>query len=238
MKNSGNRRLPDLLATRLQRELPGVDAQRQFEAELNFGRHAGPPPHDARAAAVVVLLYPERSGPQLGTWKIILTQRPGNLPHHGGQICLPGGMVEQDESLRQAALRELEEELGVAESQVTVLGRLSPLYVWVSNFWVTPWVAWCEEEPLWRPSPDEVTALVALPLADLLDDRCLGRIQQRRRGLQFTAPCIESGGHRIWGATSMILGELKSLLLETEIAWDAEMPQAKNLILPGSSSCL
>jgi len=215
MKIISGKKLPKLLERRLQCELPGVAAQRQFEAELNFGRHAGPPPRDARQAAVVVLIYPEQDEPRRGEWKIILTQRPSSLPNHGGQICLPGGMIDPGESPQQAALREMEEELGVAAHDVTLLGELSPIYVWVSNFWVTPFVMWCETEPAWQPSVDEVEALIGLPLADLLDDNCLSELLHCRGNLEFASPCIESGGHKVWGATSMILGELKAILRES-----------------------
>src|SRR5262245_5387182 len=91
--------------------------------ELSYGRHRGPAPYTARAAAVVLLLF--RRG---GRWHIPLTERPATLAHHAGQISLPGGAVDAGESSNDAAIRELNEELGYDEP-IEVLGRLSDCYV-------------------------------------------------------------------------------------------------------------
>src|SRR5215510_12971597 len=101
--------LPDRLARRLRLPLPGPAAQRTMESELAYGRHLGPPRLDARPAAVVALLHliDDR-------WHMPLMVRPETLAHHAGQSSLPGGMVEPGETSEEAAIRELEEELGIA----------------------------------------------------------------------------------------------------------------------------
>ena len=200
--------LPSRLAGQLQGALPGRKAQARFEPELGFGRHFAPSP-DAREAAVVMLLY--RDG---GVWKLPLVLRPATLSSHGGQIGLPGGAIEPGELCQQAALRELHEELGIEPAEVELLGRPSPLFVFVSNFLVTPWLACHRGQPQFRPNADEVEEVLEVPLVHLLDPSQLGRYRREFRGLTFTAPSISFEDHCIWGATAMMLGELIVLLEE------------------------
>lgn len=201
--------LPRLLAQRLKQPLPGKLAQRQFEPELSFGRHYEPPPPDARRAAVVALLYPRH-----GQWHIPLTVRPQTMADHAGQVALPGGMIEPGEASHDAALRELHEELGVPAEGVEMIGRLSDIYVFVSNFSVTPWVAVRRETPQLVPDAREVAEVLDVPLAHLLDRANRGTHLHETRGLKFTAPHVQFCGHRIWGATCMMLAELTALVEE------------------------
>lgn len=200
--------LPAALAARLTvGRLPGREVQRRLEPGLCYGRHFGPPTHRARSAAVVALFYPTDEG-----WRLPLTVRPVTLRGHAGQISLPGGVVEPGESSEAAALRELEEELGVPRGEVRLLGRLSPLFVFVSEFLISPWVAAVEATPLFQPSPAEVGELLEVPLAHLLDPGSQGSHRRRQRGIEITAPHFLWGRHRIWGATAMILSELVAVV--------------------------
>lgn len=201
--------LPRLLAERLKGPLPGRDAQRRLEPELSYGRHYEPPPPDARRAAVMALLYP-----RLDQWQIPLTVRPHTMADHAGQVSFPGGMIEPGETSQQAALRELHEELGVPAEGIEILGRLSDIYVFVSNFSVTPWVAVLREPPRLVPHPREVAEVLEAPVAHFLDRANLGSHLHETRGLTFMAPHFQFGSHRIWGATSMMLAELVVLLEE------------------------
>lgn len=202
--------LPDVLAARLaEGSLPGREAQRRLEPGLCYGRHFGPPTHRARSAAVMTLLYPTDEG-----WHLPLTVRPTTLRGHAGQISLPGGVVEPGEASGTAALRELEEELGVPGGEVRLLGQLSPLYVFVSEFQISPWVAAVAARPHFQPSPAEVGELLQVPLAHLLDPASLGSHRRRQRGIELTAPHFLWGRHRIWGATAMILSELTAVVSE------------------------
>jgi 8-oxo-dGTP pyrophosphatase MutT (NUDIX family) len=181
-------------------------AARRFAPELSYGRHFGPAPAAARPAAVLALLYR-----RCGRWYIPLTARPAELVRHGGQISLPGGTVEPGESTEQAALRELGEELGVSDS-VEIVGRLNSSYVFASDYAVTPWVAWTNESPTWRPQTSEVSQVIELPVATLLAEGSISETMIQRGPVVFRAPSIQYGEHVIWGATSVILGQLAAVL--------------------------
>lgn len=201
-------RLPELLTQRLRQPLPGRAAQERFEPEGSGGRHfsaaAG-----ARNAAVVVLLYRSE-----GDWHLPLTLRPTTLPDHAGQISLPGGMIEPGETPYAAAIRELEEELGIAASGIEPLGMLSPLYVAVSNFAVTTWVATIDAPPQITPNPAEVAEVLAPTLTHLLDPANIESARFESHGFSVQAPCYVWREHRIWGATSMILAELVDVVTD------------------------
>jgi 8-oxo-dGTP pyrophosphatase MutT (NUDIX family) len=174
--------------------------------ELSYGRHAGPAPHTARRAAVIVLLFRRD-----GRWHIPLTERSATLTKHAGQISLPGGSIDEGESSSDTAVRELGEELGIT-ANVQLLGRLADCYIFASDFLVTPWVATTSDEPVWRPYDREVQAIFELPLETLLDDTAIERTTIERGPLTFRAPCINIGTACIWGATSVILSELADVL--------------------------
>jgi 8-oxo-dGTP pyrophosphatase MutT (NUDIX family) len=179
---------------------------RRMSPELSYGRHAGPAPSTARQAAVMLLLFRRDN-----RWHLPLTERPSSLVRHGGQMSLPGGTTEPGESSEQAALRELQEELGV-DSRIDMLGQLADCYVFASNFVVTPWLAVVTTEPRWHPDSREVQQVIELPLELLLDDNTIGSTTIHRGPLTFRAPCYRIASKCVWGATSVILSELADLL--------------------------
>lgn len=190
----------------LRESLPGREFQRQVSPELSYGRHFGPPPSNASQAAVLILLqYSEDS------WTIPLTKRPATLKHHGGQICLPGGCQEPGESLAECACREMNEELGVQIDPTTVIGQLSPIYVFASNFAVTPFVSIQTGSLCYQPNPAEVEQLIELPISTLDSAQHCGHHDIHRRGLRFRTPHLQWQQHRIWGATHIILSELAEI---------------------------
>ncbi len=201
--------LPARLARRLKMTLPGEAAQAKFQPELGHGRHFHEPPPWARMAAVLLLLYPGPDG-----WRLPLALRPAHLSKHAGQIALPGGSVEAGESAPSAALRETEEELGVPAGSISLLGPLSHLYLYVTDFDIRPWVGFVSERPEFVPEPGEVQELIEAPLAWLLDDSYQTTLSIERGKLRFTAPGIQLGSHVVWGATAMILAEFLQIVDE------------------------
>lgn len=194
------------LRRRLAEPLPGRPAQRRFEPELGHGRHFGPAPHDARKAAVMMLVYPDAE-----VAFAPFTVRPHDLAAHAGQISLPGGMIEAGESPLDAALRELHEELGVEPSDVEPLGPLTPLYIFGTKFDVQPWLAAAKRRPAFVANRAEVAHLLEIPLAHLSASANHARRRQATRGVEQETPYLDFEGHRIWGATAMILGEFLAL---------------------------
>jgi 8-oxo-dGTP pyrophosphatase MutT (NUDIX family) len=199
--------MADHLAAALTRGLPGRTAQRSMAHSLAYGRHHGPVPDNARRAAVLIALHRLPHG-----WSIPAILRPDTMKSHAGQISLPGGLIEPDETVPQAALREFEEELGAAPGELIVIGQLTPVYVFVSGFEVTPLISVCMRSFAFNPNPHEVAALVELPLDELLDVTRRGRHKIARQGLQFTVPHFAIAGQHVWGATSLILAEFAALL--------------------------
>jgi 8-oxo-dGTP pyrophosphatase MutT (NUDIX family) len=183
---------------------PGDGAR--FAPELSYGRHFGPAPLTARAAAVIALLFWSE-----GEWHIPLTVRHSALGKHAGQISLPGGSVDAGETTADAARRELSEELGIVDD-FELIGELAESYVYVSNFRVTPWLAATRSRPVWQPHDREVERVVEVPLAVLVDEHYVGTFTIERGPVKFRAPCYRIGEDCVWGATSIILGQLAGLL--------------------------
>ena len=135
-------------------------AWRDFEPSLAYGRHHGPSSSTARLAAVTILVYPVDDAPYLA-----LTRRHEQLRSHAGQISFPGGSIDAGETPAAAALRELEEELGVPSSNLKVAGELSPIFIFNSNFVVTPVVVLADHLPTFTIQDAEVAQLLQTPLA-------------------------------------------------------------------------
>lgn len=178
--------------------------------ELSYGRHAGPVGGDARQAAVLVLLFRAVDG----RWQVLMTIRAAEMTSHAGQVSFPGGKVEAGETPEQAALREYEEELGQLPAGLELVGRLASVFVFVSNFHVTPCVAVAAAPPEVQPNPGEVAGVLTVPWEVLAEPATRQELRIERRGLSFLAPCYRVEGFSIWGATAMMLEELLKVLEE------------------------
>ncbi len=198
----------DELRRRLREPRPGPEAQLRFAPQPLLGRwHPADQPADARRAAALLLLYPGDTGPAL-----VLTVRHPDLPHHGGQVSLPGGGLDVGESPEAGALREAHEEIGLPPGAAEVLGQLSSLWVVVSRFVVYPVVAVASARPRLAPSPDEVSAILEVPVARLHAPDGVRWGRRTRAGLDVICPFFSVDGPPVWGATAMMLGEFCTLL--------------------------
>ncbi|MFM7843297.1 MAG: NUDIX hydrolase [Planctomycetota bacterium] len=185
----------------------GAPAHRHWAHRLSYGRHAGPAPWNHRAASVMVILA--RSPRH---WFIPLIVRPSTMRAHAGQVALPGGSRQANENACQCAIRETSEEIGVDSTRYRIVGPLSPVYIYVSNFLVEPWLAIADEGLQFQPNPDEVSEILEFPCAELSNPKLRGEHTINRFGVDFLTPHLRWAERRIWGATSSILGEVQELL--------------------------
>jgi 8-oxo-dGTP pyrophosphatase MutT (NUDIX family) len=167
-------------------------------------RRSGPPDAYVRNAGALLLLYP---GPD--EVLLPLTVRHDDLPHHPGQVSLPGGAADPGESADHAALREAHEEVGIEPSSVRVLGSLSPVWIGVSGYLVHPIVGVADRRPDFRLAPREVAALIEVPIDQV---RAFDGLFDTPSAAAVEHPFLEVGGHRVWGATAYILAEFATLL--------------------------
>lgn len=142
---------------------------------------------------------------------IVLTVRADAL-RHGGQVSLPGGVVEPGETLEQAALREAHEEVALPLAPVRVLGALTSLDIPVSGFRLHPIVAVTETQPPLTPADGEVARILEIAVDELLDPANFVRTRRERDGVGYVVPAFRVCGHEIWGATAMVLAEFLAVL--------------------------
>jgi 8-oxo-dGTP pyrophosphatase MutT (NUDIX family) len=146
------------------------------------------------------------------TIQVLLTQRTSHLADHAGQISFPGGRVEAHDASREAtALREAQEEIGLAPERVTLLGRL-PDYEIPSGFRITPIVGWIEPPFELSLDPFEVASAFEAPLDHFLDLARYQRREYRFRGRHRHYIAIPYEGRYIWGATAGMLYCLARML--------------------------
>jgi 8-oxo-dGTP pyrophosphatase MutT (NUDIX family) len=158
-------------------------------------------------AAVLVPLVAREDGVHL-----LLTQRTAHLSDHAGQISFPGGRVEREDAHREeTALRETEEEIGLARCRVRVLGRL-PDYDIPSGFRITPIVGWIEPPFELKPDPFEVASIFEAPLSHFLDVERYERREYHFKARHRHYMALPFEGRYIWGATAGMLYNLARML--------------------------
>lgn len=191
--------------------LPGLDAQVRMAPQPRVGWDPLHPPPGLRDAAALLLVYPFHQLPH-----VLLTVRGAGLRKHTGQVSLPGGSVDEDESIESAALREASEEVGVAPASVRVLGRLTPLQIPISGYMLHPVVGIADARPAFRREEWEVARILEVPLTLLGDPGIVKRRSRTReyggRTVEIDVPYFEIDGELVWGATAMVLSEFLALL--------------------------
>lgn len=205
-------------------ELPGPTAQarmapvprRPWPSHLNPAR--------IRNAAALLLVFPaaptRRNAERIklnhataaNTAHIVLTVRSDTLERHGGQVSLPGGVVDPGETFERAALREAHEEVALTIDEIGILGALTPLDIPVSGFRLHPIVAAAPVHPAMSPADGEVARILEIDIDELLTPSSVVRTTREREGRTIMAPAFRAGGVEIWGATAMVLAEFLTLL--------------------------
>jgi 8-oxo-dGTP pyrophosphatase MutT (NUDIX family) len=201
--------LPELIRCQLSRvENSPVrfEPHRELAPEFAYGRHRGPAPRNAHQAAVLIAMIPVSDS----EWTIPLTLRPAQMADHGGQVSLPGGRSDFGETVWTTACREFTEELGCSSDYLQPVGQLTPVYVYASRHFVIPMIGISPFRPVFDPNPDEVAELIFMPLQELIADDAVSIGIMRKGTLQYEAPGFRVGEHFVWGATAMVLSELRT----------------------------
>ncbi len=163
-----------------------------------------------KKAGVMALFYPDEGQ----NTHLLLILRKTYKGVHSNQIAFPGGKTEpEDADLLATALRETYEEVGVPTDAITVVRALTEVYIPPSNFEVQPFVGFCHEPVVFKAQESEVASLVKVPLVDFMDDANLFTQNLSTSYAENVAvPAFKLNGYTVWGATAMMLSELKDLL--------------------------
>ena len=190
--------------------LPGVEAQYKMTPEQREKYSQARP--DSKQAGVVALIHPNDQD----EYQLVYIKRTSKYPgdKHKGQISFPGGQLDEtDDDLQDAALRELEEELGIRRHDIELLGPLTSIYVYVSDFFVQPYLAIMDHAPVFVPEPEEVAYPISFPLKTLISGENKGIKDIHVRNIVLPkVPYYDLYGDTLWGATAMMTSEITTLL--------------------------
>lgn len=162
-----------------------------------------------KKAGVMMLFYPKG-----GKTHLVLIVRNSYKGVHSSQIAFPGGKYEENDlNLEQTALRETFEEVGISSDKIQVLKAFTPLYIPPSNFMVYPFLGICKEEITFYPDAIEVADIIELPLTIFLSDSIVVDAEiNTSYARSIAVPVFKIDEHIVWGATAMMLSELKVVL--------------------------
>ncbi len=194
-------------------ELPGEAAQFKM-APVERLRELQTDARDfntARKAGVMALFYPTLESQT----NLILILRKTYKGIHSAQVGFPGGKLENiDRSIEDAALRETEEEVGVPRSDISIIRKLTQIYIPPSNFYVQPFMGITSKTPHFVPEEKEVEALIEVDLNYFMDNGCITKeVLTTSYATELEVPAFKFKGHIVWGATAMMLNEVRELLL-------------------------
>ncbi len=164
---------------------------------------------DAKRAGVMALFYPNNEQTYL-----VLILRKTYKGVHSAQVGFPGGKLEEsDESIEAAAVRETFEEIGVPEDYIQVLRKLTQVYIPPSNFFVQPFIGISRTTPYFIKQEDEVEDILEVTLLDFINDmNVVDKTVSTSYKKDVVVPAFNLNGHIVWGATAMMLSEIKDLL--------------------------
>lgn len=165
--------------------------------------------HQYKSSAVMVLVCEDDNGNVF----IPLIERFAYEGFHSAQVSFPGGKFdEQDVSLQNTAIRECFEEIGLS-NEIEVIGKLTRLFIPVSGFLIEPYIGFCKiKNPVLIPHEREVKSILKLSLNDLMDNNILEHGIIETDAYKIKTPYFLVEGNKVWGATAMILSELKTIL--------------------------
>ncbi len=197
------------IKSQLGEPLPGRIAQEQMAPSVRTDLTERDTPNDStRRSAVLLMLYPRQ-----GELYFPLIKRQIYDGPHSGQVSFPGGKFEEiDENLQQTALRESNEEIGIDPASIEVLGKLSELYIPISNLRVCPLVGFLNRKPNFTPNLQEVEYVIEVPLSELVNEKRKSVMVITSHGRPVSAPYYDFSNEMVWGATAMILSEFEEVV--------------------------
>lgn len=189
--------------------LPGKDAQAKMVMNRRQSVRFETDTSEYRKSAVAIHLF--EKGEDL---ELVLIQRPLYDGHHGGQMALPGGKVEEgDASLEHTARRESREEVGISENSGVLLGELTDVIIPVSKYIMTPFVFFHSEKQEMTADPREVDEIVMGSVNELRNASIQHKNIKLQGGMTLKdVPYFDLSGKVVWGATSMVLSEFRDLI--------------------------
>lgn len=201
--------LKNRLSTNLAGPLPGIEVQKKMmaysESNLRFDMNSR---DGARESGVLILFYPDQND-----WLFPMILRHDYGGTHSGQVSLPGGRKEvEDMDIIETALREAEEEIGIDRKHVEVLGQLTELFIPVSNHLVFPVIGISPSRPELIPEEREVSKILHGSISGLLNPDTVKETTINIRSYRIKAPYFDFENEIVWGATAMMLSELKAII--------------------------
>ena len=192
------------------RSLPGFEAHLELapyrkKVELNIKKN------NPKIASTLLLLYPNNNDIYF-----CLTERQTYKGTHSNQISFPGGKNEIGETIKETALRECNEEIGVQIHEINIIGELTQVYVPPSNFLIHPFVGYCDFKPNFKPNLREVKSIIEIKIYDLYKSELIKKTKMtfgtKNQRFQTDVPYMDLNNKIVWGATSVILNEFRKML--------------------------
>lgn len=195
-------------------QLPGESAHRKLAPliRINELEEIDMSKRNPQEAGVMAVFYPDMD---METRLVLILRKTYNGVH-SNQVGFPGGRVEEsDKDLKNTALRETEEEVGIPQNDIEVVRKLTRLYIPPSNFWVQPYLGLMQKTPKMIAQESEVEKILEVKLSDFLnDENVITENLSTSYAKEIEVPAYSLNGYVVWGATGMMLSEIRELLLK------------------------